>query len=281
VGSKAKKPVLVPKTEAAPRGGAGYLKVSSSLAASIVFIMPLLVVYEVGIWRMRGASGETGVVVEEPVAPEAGTRALRANPLAGDRNAIAALTKGILFFLGPRAMLAFNALVAGALVWALVLLMRRQSLRLTVFPLMLAESVVYAVVVMLTVNFVLKWELSVPGAPGDFAGLWDKGVAAAGAGVYEELVFRGALLGGLYFVALDVLRMKRPIAVIASLATASAIFSLAHFITPGQVDDWGAFRFRFAAGMVLSVVYMARGLGIAAWAHAIYNAWVFCSVAGA
>jgi membrane protease YdiL (CAAX protease family) len=143
------------------------------------------------------------------------------------------------------------------------------------FPVMVAESALYAAGVAFVVSFALRFPLSMPAVPTNFAGFWPKAVAAAGAGVYEELLFRGVLLAALYLVARNVLEMNRWVAAVLAIAAASALFSAAHFISGGEVSNWTAFRFRLVAGIALSVVFLARGLGIAAWSHAIYNVWIF------
>jgi len=276
VNSKPEKPVLERKRQHA-RGpealeGSGYLAVSRSAAASILFMMPLLLLYEIGIWQLRHAPPPS--VHEEPVItlpsqnPE--------NPLRGNINAIAGVAKGPLFVFGRNAMLVFNLIVVAALVWALRSMVRRPALRWWTFPLMLLESAVYALALMVSVSFVLRWQLAVPAAPGDFGDLWRKSISAAGAGVYEEFVFRGAILYGFTFITVNVLRMQRPIALAVSILAAAAVFSAAHFITPGEATDWITFRFRFVAGVLLSLIVLKRGLGVAIWSHAIYDVWAFC-----
>ena len=275
--AEARGPALERKGQADAKHGQrpGYLELSKSLAASIIFIMPLLGVYEVGIWRMRSDSPP---VVARAAAEDHGLSQPQtvANPMAGDVNAIAGVIKGPLFWLGRRYTAILNVLVVGVLLGALVYLAKRDALRLTIFPVMLAESAAYAVAVAVTVRLTLSLQLAVPGTPTEFAGMWPKIVKAAGAGVYEELLFRLVLLGSLHFIALNVLRMKKWPAAIVAMLVASALFSVAHFVSAGDEAGWLAFRFRMAAGILLSVIFITRGLGIAAWAHAIYNLWIFC-----
>ena len=91
-----------------------------------------------------------------------------------------------------------------------------------------------------------------------------------GAGIYEEFLFRLAAIGLIMFVCVDVLRApKRAMSVVAVIA-ASVLFSLYHFLGP-EVFDWHLFVFRAFAGLYLAVLYVARGFGIAVGAHACYN----------
>jgi hypothetical protein len=91
-----------------------------------------------------------------------------------------------------------------------------------------------------------------------------------GAGLYEELVFRVFLVGGLYAVLSKV--TDRTAAYIAAALVAAAIFSAVHYIGPfGDPFTLQSFVFRFVFGLMLNVLYILRGFGIAAWTHAIYD----------
>ena len=51
-------------------------------------------------------------------------------------------------------------------------------------------------------------------------------------------------------------------------------FSAAHyqvFTSGGYAFDWYSFTFRFIAGVFFAVVFVLRGFGIAAGAHALYD----------
>ena len=95
-----------------------------------------------------------------------------------------------------------------------------------------------------------------------------------GAGVYEEALFRLALIPSIF----TVLRTLQTPAVVASTmaVTASALlFSLAHHAgTPGEVFTWYAFIFRWLAGVYFAWVFLARGFGIAVGTHAAYDVLV-------
>jgi len=100
-------------------------------------------------------------------------------------------------------------------------------------------------------------------------------VAAAmtsiGAGIYEELLFRLVLVGGLVLVAERVFRLGHSGAVVAAVLVAAALFAGAHtFQAPGSFT-WPTFLFRTAAGVYLASVFATRGFGIAAGVHIIFN----------
>jgi len=97
---------------------------------------------------------------------------------------------------------------------------------------------------------------------------------AFGAGIYEEFIFRFVLLGTIAFLAKELGGLKNVTAGIAALFVSGVIFSLAHFLGGAESPDYGAFLFRLFAGMVFGVIYLARGFGVAAWTHALYDIYV-------
>jgi hypothetical protein len=57
------------------------------------------------------------------------------------------------------------------------------------------------------------------------------------------------------------------------------VFSAFHYIGPfGDPLELGSFTFRAVAGVMFSGLYLARGFGITAWTHALYDA--FLALAG-
>jgi membrane protease YdiL (CAAX protease family) len=96
-------------------------------------------------------------------------------------------------------------------------------------------------------------------------------VSYLGAGIYEELLFRLILLSLLAWAFRQAGATPR-MSMIAAALLNSLLFSLAHHIGPyGEHFHWFAFTFRFLAGMFFSVVYVYRGFGIAAGSHAAYD----------
>ncbi len=92
-----------------------------------------------------------------------------------------------------------------------------------------------------------------------------------GAGLYEETLFRLILIP-VFYGALRVFQM--PVLAANTLAvTASALlFSLAHHAgSPGEAFTWFAFIFRWLAGVFFAWVFVARGFGVAVGAHSAYD----------
>ena len=67
---------------------------------------------------------------------------------------------------------------------------------------------------------------------------------------------------------------------VAAVVLSSLLFSIAHYIGPyGDKFLWFTFVFRFLAGASFSLLFMYRGFGIAAGAHAGYDLLVGMSAA--
>ena len=100
-----------------------------------------------------------------------------------------------------------------------------------------------------------------------------------GAGIYEEVLFRFGLFSILVLLLRAILLPGIVAMVIAAILAAFA-FSAAHHMGPaGEPMVPIVFFFRAAAGLVFTVLYVTRGLGIAVGAHAGYNILVGSSVA--
>ncbi|MCH2111791.1 MAG: CPBP family glutamic-type intramembrane protease [Planctomycetes bacterium] len=103
---------------------------------------------------------------------------------------------------------------------------------------------------------------------------------AAGAGLWEELLFRVCLMGGSFVVVRGILAsfgLKDSAKVIAfgfALLSSSALFAWAHGWSDPDALVPSALLFRFFAGCTLAGLYTFRGLAVTAWAHASYDAFV-------
>ncbi len=98
---------------------------------------------------------------------------------------------------------------------------------------------------------------------------------ALGAGVYEEVLFRLLLVGGLSRVLRTVFMWPRAAGLAVALLLSSLAFAAVHHVGPvGEPFQAYDFLFRAVCGVLLGVVYIARGLGVTVWTHAIYNAIV-------
>ena len=99
-------------------------------------------------------------------------------------------------------------------------------------------------------------------------------IGFCGAGLYEEVLFRLLLLPATAFV-LERLGATTSAAAAWSILLTSCLFSLAHYVGPlGDTFDLYGFVFRSLAGIFFAVLFLARGFGIAAGAHAAYDLFV-------
>ena len=186
------------------------------------------------------------------------------------------LLRRVLFLAGLAGVLAPAGLVVAVLVaWHLA---RRDPWRFpgALVPAMGVETALWAVP-LLALHGLFQAFAAGPG-PLELAGagpgrtdLVAAAMTSIGAGIYEELLFRLVLVGGLVFVAERVVRFARSGAVVAAVLVAAALFAGAHtFQAPGSFT-WPTFLFRTAAGVYLAAVFATRGFGIAAGVHIVFN----------
>ena len=116
--------------------------------------------------------------------------------------------------------------------------------------------------------------IEAPAAPGILRIVYEKmqnAVGFIGAGIYEELLFRLILLSLLTWGLLQT-GMKPRICTIAAVLLSSLIFAAAHHVGPSGLEfNPYDFIFRTVAGVFFSVVFIYRGFGIAAGSHAVYD----------
>jgi Type II CAAX prenyl endopeptidase Rce1-like len=230
---------------------------------SLLFAFPLLLLYEVLAFTLSG--GE----------------------VAGVRNGADVLLKSLFVLLGGRTGLTVFAalLVGGGAALALADYRRAGKIDPRYFAGMLLEAVTYGLsfgVVAGTLTVLLIPGLALVGrlpavASGSLAefSLATQLMISLGAGIYEELLFRVILVGGLAWVAGRLLRLSRAAAGGFAVVLGALIFSAFHYIGPyGEPLDLASFIFRTIAGVLFSGLYLLRGFGITAWTHALYDVFL-------
>jgi hypothetical protein len=233
-----------------------YLAASRQPRYSVTFALPLLLLYE----------GLTALL--DPSA------------LSGVRNGADVLLKTVFATLGGRnGVTAFGVLLLLGGAWAVYRDRQRHPgpVKGGVLAGMLLESLIYAalfgfVVAALTAALLQSAGLAVVQVPARGSlPITAQLVVSLGAGIYEELLFRVLLVSG--FVALaTMVGWPRPVVLALAIVGSAAIFSAFHYVGPlGDRFTLASFAFRAVAGLVLSGLYAARGFGITAWTHALYD----------
>jgi hypothetical protein len=99
-------------------------------------------------------------------------------------------------------------------------------------------------------------------------------VTYLGAGIYEEALFRLALFSAIAAI-LRAVDLAHGLAVLLAAVGSAVLFSTAHHVGPyGQAYSNYLFVFRLAAGMYFALLFQFRGFGITVGAHACYNLMV-------
>ena len=99
-------------------------------------------------------------------------------------------------------------------------------------------------------------------------------ISFLGAGVYEEVLFRLMLLPAVAAL-LGWLGTNTSLRITGAVILTSLAFSAAHYVGV-HGDSWHAFTFffRFSAGVFFALLFVYRGFGVAAGAHALYDIFV-------
>lgn len=238
-----------------------YWKTSRSPRYSVLFALPLLLLYEALATLLSAADG------------------------SGVRNGADVLMKSVFEGVAGRyGPLLFGLVIIGGSIWIISRDQKRSGgkLRPAVFATMFAESVLLASafgIVVGTITSLLLGYIPVmamqEGIPMAEMNAPTRLMVSLGAGLYEELLFRVLLVSGLVLLGTRALRWERERAVAVAVIAGAFIFSAFHYIGPyGDTLQLESFVFRLIAGLFFSGLYVTRGFGITAWTHALYDVFV-------
>jgi len=102
---------------------------------------------------------------------------------------------------------------------------------------------------------------------------------SAGAGVYEELLFRFFLITTAQFIISDLIGGTKGVSLTIGAIVSATCFALYHNIAhPGGGVDLRLFLYFAVAGLYFAALFIFRGLGIAVAAHFIYDAVVLVAI---
>ena len=238
----------------------GYRHESARPLVSLVFVIPMLIAYEVGMIL---------------IGPDA------------LRNGADVWLRQFLDLLGFGQFLLLPLLTCGVLLGWHHLSRQPWTLRPSVLGGMLVESVLFGFVLLLTAQLLNRlfhqWPAiaiacDVDGGDSQ-GGTMGTLIGYFGAGIYEELLFRLLLIPAGLFAARGVGLSTRA-GLITAIVASSLLFSAAHydFVTAGgDAFDFYSFLFRFLAGVFFALLFIFRGFGIAAGSHALYDVFAALS----
>ncbi len=213
----------------------------------LAFVAPLLVFYEAGVLFVGAEAA---------------------------RNGVDAYLRYSLAYLGLGQYFLLPLLTAAILLAWQHAAGQRWSFRPRVLLGMLIESGVFAVLLFLIARTQMAWfasaSLQVTGEAGTVSpSALAKVIGYCGAGVYEELFFRLMLLP-VTVAVVNRFGVKKVAATLIAIAVTSLLFSAAHHLA-GEAFQLRNFVFRFLAGGVFALLFVARGFGVAVGTHALYD----------
>lgn len=215
----------------------------------LVFLAPLLCVYEAGVLWVGG--GESEIV----------------------RNGADSWMRSWLHQLGfDQPWLLPLLVVAGLLVWHVV---GKYPGRVSIDTLsgMFAESLLFAFVLIVVgkLTDLVFQEIGRTVSLAISARSTLLAVTYIGAGIYEEVLFRLCLLP-LCYGFFRVARLEKNWATVLAILSTSLAFSLAHYVgATGEPFQLFSFAFRTLAGLVFAALFVLRGFGISVGCHAAYD----------
>lgn len=218
---------------------AGYFKRSELPLHSLVFLLPAMVLFEIG----------TSFHSADPIA----FRLLQ------------------VFFrqLGATGrFIPFCSVVVILLAWHIAR-KDRWSISVETLWAMALESVLLALPLLALGVAVARWNIHVPlySDPDQWR---DNTILSLGAGIYEEFVFRLILMTGLMLILGDLLRLHQRWASLLMVAISAVLFSLYHYLG-NESFQMRSFVFRAIAGIYFGVLFLVRGFGVTAGCHIAYD----------
>jgi membrane protease YdiL (CAAX protease family) len=234
------------KTARAPTLPQSYFQRSELPLTSLLFLLPLLVLYELGTWQF--ASDRWHVTERRVIAFDL-------------------LQEFFGFFRASGRFLPALAVVAIMLAWHIL---RRDTWRLrwADLPAMALESAVLAApMILLGYAAAVYFERRTLIGSGQTGGLL---VLSIGAGIYEELVFRLIAFNLLAFILVDLWKMPKARGYLLVVFISAVLFAAYHYLGTERFS-WRTLAFRTAAGMYFGAIYMTRGFGVTAGTHAAYD----------
>jgi len=225
-----------------------YFSQSHNLLNSLILILPLLILYQVGILIVgrRGLNGVDFISI-----------------------LLVSLTDG------PIGIIIFNFVLLALLFYGTWHLRKKQRFDPGFYAPMIVESMFYAFFLGAFIVFVMRHTLPMTEETLENLGPLTKITISLGAGVYEELFFRLLLISSLTYAFAKWVKVQKATAILAAFLISSLLFSLAHYVGT-EIEAYG-FIYRLIAGLIFAVLYKFRSFAIAVYTHALYDIFVLFS----
>ena len=224
-----------------------YWNTSKNIYYSIIFVFPMVVLYELMCW-LQFLGSEYQI-----------------------RNGADVFLRQLFIMFGDYSELAYSS----SLLIILLLIMffnrdviREGRLRISYLLFMLFESLFWCTVFIILMSFLENIPLSI----------MDRNIVpehfylSIGAGIWEEILFRVGAITFTVYLLKYILSYAHLFAISFAIISSALLFSLFHYI--GQFGDLFTFRsfyIRTIAGIILGILYIFRGFGITAYTHIFYD----------
>ncbi|QVL34676.1 CPBP family intramembrane metalloprotease [Telmatocola sphagniphila] len=233
-----------------------YLRSTHHPWPCLLFLLPLLVAYEFGVFYLGGAQADAM------------------------RNGADSWIRWGLQYFGVREFLAAPILILAVfLLWTFFKWSERPEDTLGIIFTMIFESIGYGLGLWCISQAFVPFLQSLGVTLGVQIHLTDESLARLvtfiGAGIYEETIFRLLLLNALVLI-LKFVFIPRVFAMFLAAVISSILFAAAHHIGEygEQTINKAYFLFRVTAGLYFAAIYWIRGFGVAVGAHAMYDVMV-------
>jgi len=235
------------KSVPATGGVRGYFTSTRRASVSTAVTLPLLLLYNIGLLMPGNKS----------------------------MNAADMLTGLVMRFAGLKGFLIVNGILVCTSIVLLALLIKRGQFRPGHWLLLCLEGLILGLLMGRCVIYVMAEAhlLAVGGM--DHPPFFQALTMSAGAGYWEELVFRLLMVGGPIAIARRGVtkqggRGRLILTGLVAVVISSFLFSLAHYL--GQESfDFYTFWYRTLSGLVFSSVFLLRGFAVAAYTHFLYD----------
>lgn len=224
-----------------------YFEESRDLFTSLILVLPLFIAYQLGVLLTGGV-----------------------------RNGVD-FASDFLWTLASNQLLYYIGINLGILlvfIIAIFFMRKKGKFNPKLWPLVIGESTLYALIFGSVIIYLMQslgLDRLLASGVKDF-GIYSSLVMSIGAGLYEEIVFRLFLMGGIFWGLNKIPFVPTFVAAISAVLFSSFIFSGIHYVgNMADVFTLGSFSFRFFAGVVLAAIFYVRGFAVAVYTHAIYD----------